>query len=215
MAEGNSDKFDIKIVHDNFQECMHESDDINLKYYLESYKELYKFFNLMGTIFGFVSSDLKSKIDILAEYLKNQEIADQFRTVKTMMNYEKEEELLQKKDYVSGSRTLLRLHRGLDFIRLFMRSLGEIQNCDQTSSVCQEAYDKTLANYHPWLIKKGAKIAMYTMPTREQLLKKVCGNSDQEIQRAIDILPKMLEITTDVYERVEALYTVNNLHSLS
>lgn len=113
MAEGNSDKFDIKIVHDNFQECMHESDDINLKYYLESYKELYKFFNLMGTIFGFVSSDLKSKIDILAEYLKNQEIADQFRTVKTMMNYEKEEELLQKKDYVSGSRTLLRLHRGL------------------------------------------------------------------------------------------------------
>lgn len=64
----------------------------------------------------------------------------------------------------------------LDFIRLFMRSLGEIQNCDQTSSVCQEAYDKTLANYHPWLIKKGAKIAMYTMPTREQLLKKVRKN---------------------------------------
>lgn len=42
MAEGNSEKFDIKIVHDNFLQAMHESDDVALNYYLQSYKELYK-----------------------------------------------------------------------------------------------------------------------------------------------------------------------------
>lgn len=128
----------------------------------------------MGTVFGFVSSDLKSKIDILEEFLQNKEIGDQFKTVKMMIEYEKEEGLLQKKDYVSGCRTLLRLHRGLDFIRMFMRSLGEIQHTDKTSTVCQEAYEVTLAQHHSWIIRKSAKLAMYTMPTREQLLRNVC-----------------------------------------
>ncbi|GLV38257.1 uncharacterized protein CBL_12905 [Carabus blaptoides fortunei] len=214
MAEGCSEKFDIKIVHDNFLQCMHESDDVRLQCYLESYKELYKFFNLMGTVFGFVSSDLKSKIDILETFLNDATVTENFVSVKIMMRYEIDAGLLQKKDYVSGSRTLLRLHRGLDFIRQFMRALGELQNGDKTSTVCQAAYEKTLAQYHPWIVQKGAKMAMYTMPTREQLLRRVCGNTDQEVQRAIDILPKMLEVTTYVYDRIEALYTVHDLHGL-
>lgn len=127
----------------------------------------------MGTVFGFVSSDLKSKIDILNEFLANDETKQSFVTVKTMMQHEITEELLDKKDYVSGSRTLLRLHRGLDFIRVFLRALGELQHSDRTSSVCQDAYEQTLAHYHPWIIKKGARMAMYTMPNREQLLRRV------------------------------------------
>lgn len=66
----------------------------------------------MGTVFGFVSSDLKIKMDILNEFL-NGDQGSHFETVKTMINYEKENSLLTKKGYVSGSRTLLRLHRGL------------------------------------------------------------------------------------------------------
>lgn len=68
----------------------------------------------MGSVFSFVSSDVRSKIDILyglrasdTEELKN------FETFKTMLEYEKEAQLLNQKGYVSGSRTLLRLHRGL------------------------------------------------------------------------------------------------------
>jgi hypothetical protein len=67
----------------------------------------------MGSIFGFVCSDVKSKVEILEEFRANQEVAEKFESVKVMMMYEKDKELLQKKDYVSGSRTLLRLHRGL------------------------------------------------------------------------------------------------------
>jgi hypothetical protein len=67
----------------------------------------------MGSIFGFVSSDVKSKIEILEEFRDNKDVKEKFESVKKMIHYEKDTELLNKKDYVSGSRTLLRLHRGL------------------------------------------------------------------------------------------------------
>lgn len=72
----------------------------------------FRFFQLMGSVFSFVSSDVKSKVEILEEFRK-KENAENFITCKTMITYEKNEGLFKKKDYVSGSRTLLRLHRGL------------------------------------------------------------------------------------------------------
>lgn len=66
----------------------------------------------MGSVFGFVSSDVKTKIEIL-EIHRQKENAEQFETFAKMMEYEKTSALFDKKDYVSGSRTLLRLHRGL------------------------------------------------------------------------------------------------------
>lgn len=66
----------------------------------------------MGTVFGFVSSDLKSKIEILEDF-RRKENYEKFATFNSMLNFEKTTGLLNKSDYVSGSRTLLRLHRGL------------------------------------------------------------------------------------------------------
>lgn len=60
-----------------------------------------------------------------------------------------------------------------DFIREFLRQLGELSDGDKTSSCCQDAYNKTLAKHHAWIIRKGAVVAMYAMPTRELLFKKV------------------------------------------
>lgn len=68
---------------------------------------------MMGSVFSFVSNDVSSKIDILEEFRRNKENADQFDTFHRMLSYEKDGELLVKPEYVSASRTLLRLHRGL------------------------------------------------------------------------------------------------------
>lgn len=54
-----------------------------------------------------------------------------------------------------------------------MKKVGELQEEENTSSVCRDAYEQTLERYHTFLVKKGAKLAMYAMPTRGQLLKKV------------------------------------------
>lgn len=67
----------------------------------------------MGTVFGFVSSDVKEKVEILEKLRKHADHGERFETVRKMMDYERDGNLLAKKDYVSGSRTLLRLHRGL------------------------------------------------------------------------------------------------------
>lgn len=68
----------------------------------------------MGSVFTFVSSDVRNKLDILYN-LRQQDNEDNkhFDSIKTMLLYEKEASLLRQKGYVSGSRTLLRLHRGL------------------------------------------------------------------------------------------------------
>jgi hypothetical protein len=72
----------------------------------------FRFFGLMGTVFGFVASDVQSKLDILEEFRKGDH-KDDFETVETMILYEKRENLLDNPKYVSGCRTLLRLHRAL------------------------------------------------------------------------------------------------------
>jgi len=65
----------------------------------------------MGTVFGFVSKDLRQKMDHLDRLLR--ENAHKYKTVKTMLEHETEHCLLHQKGFVSGSRTLLRIHRGL------------------------------------------------------------------------------------------------------
>lgn len=67
----------------------------------------------MGTVFGFVANDLKAKIDILEEMRQKHSEENEFATFNSMIELEKSNGLLNKNDYVSGSRTLLRLHRGL------------------------------------------------------------------------------------------------------
>jgi hypothetical protein len=61
----------------------------------------------------------------------------------------------------------------LDFISEFLRQLGELSDSDNTSTSCQDAYNSTLAKHHSWIIRKAAVVAMYTMPTRAVLFKKV------------------------------------------
>lgn len=209
MAEGlDLAYFDLRIVHDHFDRALIEEDDVDVAAYLEAYNELYKFFQLMGSVFSFVSSDLKLKIDILSGLLNKEE---KYHTVKSLIEFERENNLLEKSEHTTGARTLLRLHRGLDFIREFLRQLGELSATDKTSSCCQNAYSKTLAKHHSWVIRKAAVVAMYTMPTREALFRKVSGD---HVQHNVDMLPKMLEVTADVFNRMRTIYELHRLHEL-
>lgn len=91
-----------------------------------------------------------------------------------------------------------------------MCNLGKLSPSEKTSACCQIAYNQTLAQYHPWLVRKGAIVAMYTMPTRDQLLNKVC----LDVECAIQLLPEMLETTKNVYDRTQQLFNDFDLHGL-
>lgn len=68
---------------------------------------------------------------------------------------------------------------------------------------------RSIITYHR-LVRKGAIVAMYTMPTRDQLLNRVC----LDVDCAIELLPEMLETTNDVYDRTQQLFTDYDLHGL-
>ncbi|XP_055702786.1 ceramide-1-phosphate transfer protein [Phlebotomus papatasi] len=207
---GSEDKFCLTVCEGYFAQCLEgQEDDVLMDPYLNGYKELNKFFQLLGKVFGFVSSDVKSKVEILEE-LKTKEGKENFKSFQKMIAYEKDSGLLEKKDYVSGCRTLLRLHRGLDFIREFLRQLGTLSPDDKTGTCCQNAYNATLANFHPWLIRKGVSVAVYGLPTRDQLLDRVCKDK----QAAVEALPRTLEILKQVYDRTQSMYTAHDLHGL-
>ena len=59
----------------------------------------------------------------------------------------------KKKDDPSGSRTLLRLHRALEYIIAFLHKLDDIQDSDLCSVISVEAYEATLMKYHPWVVQ--------------------------------------------------------------
>lgn len=167
----------------------------------------------MGSIFGFVSNDLREKMNILNNFLSNTDTCEHFKSVKRMIEHERDNNLLNENGYVSGSRTLLRLHRGLEFIHLFLTKLKDLKNEDNTATSCRDAYNATLAKYHGFLVRQGAKCAMITLPNREDLFKRVCGDLDN-IQKQLEILPKTLDVAMQVHVRIENLYTKYDLHSL-
>lgn len=102
----NSKKFNFSKV-----ETTNQANLVVPTYILSISHLSFRFFQLMGSVFSFVSSDLKQKIDILNQLLNKEE--EKYQTVKTMIEHEKENKLLEKGDYSNGARTLLRLHRGL------------------------------------------------------------------------------------------------------
>lgn len=203
---------DLSYIHDSFQRSLIDEGDVLMELYLEGYNELVKFLNLIGTVFSFVSSDVKSKIKIMEKHGESDN-ADYYDTFKRMMKHEKETKLYEKSGFVSGSRTMLRLHRGLDFIILFLKRLSEADESANTCTLCQCAYNETLALYHPWYIRKAATLAMHALPSRPDLLKKIFG-TEERLAAALEILPDTLTSCDEVYGRVQKLYTEFEFHEL-
>lgn len=88
--------------------------------------------------------------------------------------------------------------------------MGDIASDEKTGQSCLDAYNSTLANFHPWLIRKGVAVSVFALPTRDNLLNKVCANVDE----AIISLPETLKVMSVVYDRTQEMYTKYDLHSL-
>lgn len=97
-----------------------------------------------------------------------------------------------------------------EFVYEFLYQLADLAESEKVHGCCKTAYESTLAKHHPWMIRKGALVAMYTLPTQGELLKRVCTN----VSTATECLPEMLKATKTVYDRTHALYTIHDLHSL-
>lgn len=113
-----------------------------------------------------------------------------------------------------GARTLLRLHRAFEFLAFFIHDLNKLQNHDGTASIARKNYIKTLAKYHPWYVRSAASFAMYSLPTREQLILKVFGKDKDNHYFISEMMLKFSQTAEECYNLTQNLYKEHNLLDL-
>ena len=102
------------------------NDANNPSFPFQGYDEIFKFLNLLGTVFGWVASDVALKLNILRDHRAGAESGAQYATLQSMVAHEvalKWTEPKAKEVTGSGSRNLLKLHRALEYITDFLQQL--------------------------------------------------------------------------------------------
>ena len=173
----------------------------------------------MGSIFSFVGEDVKDKVGVLSNHHQCPIRGLHYITIKSMMEYESgsPKERLEpgrptnKATIPSGSRTLLRLHRALEFVMLLMKGLIEAKDEDPVSNIAQDAYKQSLIKYHGWIIRNGAHYAMYALPSKIGLMEKISKHSYTDIGEYARRMTASMDL---VYKRTDELYTEFKLQDL-
>ncbi|KAA0706678.1 Ceramide-1-phosphate transfer protein [Triplophysa tibetana] len=210
MAEA----FSLQKVLETFRSCLSEEKEVYIKYYLAGWQELVSFMNTLGNVFSFISKDVVSKVQIL-ENLLTGENGSHYVTVQSMVKYELENNLVditKRGNHIeSGCRTLLRLHRALRWLELFLDSLRTSKEDDKTSVMCCDAYNESLAQHHPWLIRKAVGVAFCAIPGRDTFFQVMNAGDETQV---VALLGESLPLISEVYQITEDLYAKNNLLEL-
>ncbi|KAI7794445.1 ceramide-1-phosphate transfer protein, partial [Triplophysa rosa] len=209
-----ADAFSLQKVLETFRSCLSEEKEVYMKYYLAGWQELVSFMNTLGNVFSFISKDVVSKIQILENFLTG-ESGSHYVTIQSMVKYELENDLVditkRGNHPESGCRTLLRLHRALRWLELFLDSLRTSKEDSKTSVMCSDAYNESLAQHHPWLIRKAVGVAFCALPGRDTFFE-VMNAGDQA--HVVALLGESLPLISEVYQITEDLYAKNNLLEL-
>ncbi|XP_049342342.1 ceramide-1-phosphate transfer protein [Astyanax mexicanus] len=209
-----AESFSLQNVLDTFKSSLSENKEIYIQYYIAGWKELVSFMNSLGTVFSFISKDAVNKIQIL-ENLQAGESGSHYLTVQSMVKYELENELVdltkRSSHPESGCRTLLRLHRALLWLELFLERLRTSTEESKTSVMCSDAYNESLAQHHAWIIRKATGVAFCALPGRDSFFQVMNAGSEQEV---VALLGEALALISEVHQITEDLYAQNNLLEL-
>ena len=208
-------------------DCIDAEGKIILTHYIVGYEELYKFLNLLGTVFGWVSTDVDAKLNVIRDH-RQSESSENYQDVRSMLKYEVYSQLTwlqtavacfivffqvdnklikhKAKDSKTGSRNLLRLHRALEYIVAFLEEVPNLDTNDKCCTISQNAYKATLQKFHPWVVQKAALLAMNLLPTKAGLIEKICGDDEAKIKRAHEALPLAVKAMQSVYKKTEEVY---------
>ncbi|KAF0038245.1 hypothetical protein F2P81_008729 [Scophthalmus maximus] len=114
----------------------------------------------------------------------------------------------------SGCRTLLRLHRALLWLKLFLEKLAETPAAGRLrspSELCREAYQNTLANHHTWFVRRAAEIAFLALPERGFFFRLVCVQDQEKLST---VLSRVVQAIGEVYDRTEKALEENGMLNL-
>ncbi|XP_029029639.1 glycolipid transfer protein domain-containing protein 2 isoform X2 [Betta splendens] len=199
--------------------------DVLLQPYLSSWDELVKFMDALGPMVGLISKEIESKTSIIRQLAllpendpeaevgpgmnsgKNEASRDTgaYHSVRSMIRVELERGVVNFHHQTdSGCRTLLRLHRALLWLKLFLEKLAEAPAAGRfrsPSELCREAYQSTLAQHHTWFVRRAAELAFIAMPERALFYRLVCVQGQDGLSA---VLSRVARAIGEVYDRTQA-----------
>ncbi|MBZ3882427.1 Ceramide-1-phosphate transfer protein [Sciurus carolinensis] len=212
--DGLEAEFNLKVVLVSFKQCLNEEEEVLLDHYIASWKGLVRFLNSLGTIFSFISKDVVAKLQIM-ERLRSSPQSEHYTSLQSMVAYEVGNKLVdldrRSRHPSSGCRTVLRLHRALHWLQLFLEGLRTSPENARTSTLCTDSYNASLAAYHPWLVRQAVTVAFCTLPTRKVFLEAMnVGPPEQAVEMLGEALP-FIEHVYDVSQKVYAEHSLLDL----
>ncbi|KAK1153554.1 ceramide-1-phosphate transfer protein-like [Acipenser oxyrinchus oxyrinchus] len=220
--------FQIHRVLTAFNSAVTGEREILLERYLEGWDELVKFLESLGTVIGFISQEVKGKLGVVRELRRGapateeeEEGGDPYRTLRSMMAHELRAGLVDfRRQSLSGCRTLLRLHRALHWLQLFLRAVGRSSAGDSMGALCSVAYNQALAPYHSWLLRQAVGVALVALPDRAEFFRIVCGEEEEEEEKGEreregrQLLERTVLAITRVYNITQEAYQANGMLDL-
>lgn len=206
--------FTLQEVFNNFKLCLSDDKEVYLEHYVAGWRSLVKFLNSLGSVFGFISKDAVNKINILVTHLDGEN-GSQYVTVQSMVKYELENKLVDLtkggSHPESGCRTLLRLHRVLRWLELFLERLRTSSEDSKTSVMCTDSYNESLSQHHPWVVRKAAGMAFCMLPGRLAFFEVMNVGPPEQV---VATLGEALPLISEVYQITEDIYAQQNLLNL-
>ncbi|XP_060112268.1 glycolipid transfer protein domain-containing protein 2 [Heteronotia binoei] len=211
LCEQQEQPFRLQCLQSAFAASLTPGGDLLLREYLSGWKELAKFIDSLGTAFGLISRETWSKISIMQEYHSGQQ-GLHYRSLQSMVTFELAGGLVDFHSLPagrppSGCRTLLRLHRALRWLELF---LGKLESSEggPPSQLCAAAYQEALAPYHSWWVRQAAALAFMAMPSRRELYSVLCVEKGQH---ACASLRATVQALSHVYNRTQEVYSAHQM----
>ncbi|KAG7280236.1 hypothetical protein CRUP_037597 [Coryphaenoides rupestris] len=222
--------FQASTLLSHLQTASAQRSDILLKPYLSSWDELVKFMEALGPMVGLISNEIETKTTLIRQlalaaeegpeaelrpdHALTQDVGTSgsdaaYRSVRSMIEVELLHGLVDfEKQTYSGCRTLLRLHRALDWLRLFLEKLAETPASGTSgrlrspSELCREAYQSTLAHHHTWFVRRAAELAFIALPERGFFYRLVCVQNQEELS---SVLLRVVAAIQEVYDRTQEI----------
>ena len=100
------------------------------------------------------------------------------------------------------------------FVSSFLKRIHDAGDDEPLRKHGRDAYEATLAKYHPWLIRKAVILAVYALPTRKNLLNIIAGDTPERHQHCINLATTVVERLDEIYDKIEKLYGEKELLNL-
>ncbi|XP_074555169.1 ceramide-1-phosphate transfer protein-like [Halichoeres trimaculatus] len=214
IEECPGQSFQARLLLQYLKSSLNEADDVLLEPYLQSWDQLLKFMESLGTMVSFFSQKVREKVVLIRELALEHSAKDHgkrgpfdrsrlqhgvYRSVRSMVKAELEEGVVNfsyRTD--SGCRTLLRLHRSLLWLKLMLEGLTEGPDAQgrykTPGELCRDAYKVALAPHHPWMLRQAAELVFLALPERRYFLQLVCVKSQQEATPIMRIIIHALKL---------------------